>query len=76
MKIVRLIYLIFLMTIELPYKNILVSIPSMDLKIKMATTNMVTLEKLTAAVKEESFVMFQIQTLSSTTHLSTNRKRS
>ena len=59
MKIVRPIYLIFLMTIELPYKNILVSIPSMDLKIKMATTNMVTLEKLTAAVKEESFVMFQ-----------------
>ena len=60
MKIVRLIYLIFLMTIELLYKNILVSIPSMDLKIKMATTKMVTLEKLTAAVKEESFVMFQI----------------
>ena len=60
MKIVKLIYLIFHMTIELPYKNILVSIPSMDLKIKMATTNMVTLEKLTAAVKEESFVMFQI----------------
>ena len=60
MKIARLIYLIFLMTIELPYKTILVSTLSMDQKIKMATTNMVTLEKLTVAVKEESFVMFQI----------------
>ena len=60
MKIVRLIYLIFLMTIELPFKTILVPTPYMDPKIKMATTNMVTLEKLTATVKEESFVMFQI----------------
>ena len=60
MKIARLLYLIFLMTIEIPYKNILVSTPGMGPEIKTATTAMVTLENLTVAVKEESYVMYQM----------------
>ena len=60
MKIARLLYLIFLMTIEIPYKTILVSTLIMGPEIKTATTDMVTLENLTVAVKEESYVMLQI----------------
>ena len=52
--------MIFLMTIELPYKTILASTPIMGQKIKTATTEMVTLELLTVTVKEESFAMFQM----------------
>ena len=60
MKIARLLYLIFLMTIEIPYKTILVSTPGMGPEIKTATTEMVTLENLTVAVKEESYGMYQM----------------
>ena len=60
MKIARLLYLIFPMTIDLPYKTILASTLIMAQKIKTAMTDMVTLEILTVIVKEESSVMFQI----------------
>ena len=60
MKIAKVLRLIFLMTIELPYKTILASTPIMGQKIKTATTEMVTLELLTVTVKEESFAMFQM----------------